>query len=174
MFPPGCRRTTSCGSGSMWGSTGLRWPACVCVGRRFLGQGAGAVYPRRARRLAFPSEHTAELERSAAANALVGVAYDPSRTSPHARNDPLRLPVAIGDESGARRRRLPSAACGRGMSVTCRKRCPRERHRRGGESVHVASSFDVGFSNFEFDGLKPSSTPFSIVLSDHMPAGSTD
>ena len=21
MFPPGCRRTTSCGSGSMWGST---------------------------------------------------------------------------------------------------------------------------------------------------------
>src|SRR5262249_51018687 len=99
------------------------------------------------------------LERSAAANAMIGVAHDPSRTSPHARNDPLGPSVAIGDESGARRRGLPSAACGRGISVTCRRRCPRERSRGCGESNYVASPFDVGFSNFEFDGLELSSTP---------------
>src|SRR5262249_51527609 len=81
------------------------------------------------------------LERSAAANAMIGVADDPGRPSPHPRNDPLRLPVAIGDESGARGRRLPSTARGGGISVTCRQRCPRQRNRRGGESAHLASPF---------------------------------
>jgi hypothetical protein len=118
------------------------------------------------------------LERSAAANAMIGVAYDPSRTSPHARNDPLGLPVAIGDESGARRRRHAGAAGDSGMSVTHPKPRISERSRGCGESDHVASPFHVGFSNFEFDGLTPSSTSTSIVLFDHtwvsMPAGSAD
>src|SRR5262245_65113232 len=74
---------------------------------------------------------------------MIGVADDPSRSSPPPGNDPLRPPVAIGDERGARRRGLPSAACGRGISVTCRDRCPCECHRHGGESDHVASPFDV-------------------------------
>src|SRR5262249_57609813 len=74
----------------------------VRVGRRFLGQGAGFVPSRRPRRLFALSEHTAKLERSAAANAMIGVAYDPSRTSPHAPNDPLPLPLAIVDDTAPR------------------------------------------------------------------------
>jgi hypothetical protein len=53
------------------------------------------------------------------------------------------------------------------MSVTHPKPRISERSRGRGESDHVASPFDVGFSNFEFDGLKPSSTSTSIVLLDH-------
>ncbi len=64
------------------------------------------------------------------------------------------------------------------MSVTHPKPRISERSRGCGESDHVASPFDVGFSNFEFDGLTPSSTSTSIVLLDHtwvgMPAGSAD
>jgi len=110
----------------------------VRVGRRFLGQGAGAVYPRRPRRLAFPGDHTAELERSAAANAMIGVAHNPSRTSPHARNDPLGPSVAIGDEGAAGGRRHAGAAGGGGMSVTHPEPRISERSRGCGESDHVA------------------------------------
>jgi len=51
------------------------------------------------------------LQRSAAANAVIGVAHHPGRSSSCARDDPVRHFVAVGDESGARRR-LPCAACG--------------------------------------------------------------
>src|SRR5215475_15125626 len=74
---------------------------------------------------------------------MIGMAYDPGRTSPPPWHDPLRLPVAIGDERGARARRLPGVAHGGRICVTCRQRCPRERNRRAGESDHVASPFAV-------------------------------
>src|SRR5262249_14660588 len=38
---------------------------------------------------------------------MIGVAHDPSRASPHARNDPLGPSVAIGDEGAAGGRRPP-------------------------------------------------------------------
>ena len=79
------------------------------------------------------------LDRAAAAHAMIGVADHPGRTVAHApRNDSMRHLEAMGDERGARGRRLPRAAWGRGVPVTCGRR-PRQCNRRCGESDHVAS-----------------------------------
>jgi len=80
------------------------------------------------------------LERSAAANAVIGVAHDPGRSSSHARDDPVRHLVTVGDESGAVRR----LACGtsrRGICLRCRHCRTPERNRRASESHHVPPSF---------------------------------
>src|SRR5262249_61750528 len=92
----------------------------------------------------------APLERSAAANAVIGMAHDPGRTLPHARNDSLRHLVAMGDEGGACRTYRLSAARGSDLGVTCRKQRPRERHGRAGQSDHLAP-----LQTFEFKRIPP-------------------
>src|SRR5262245_25858236 len=79
------------------------------------------------------------LERSAAADAMIGMAHHPGGASPQPRHESIRHLVTMGDESGASSRRLPGVACHRGVSVACRKRCPRERDEHAGKSHHVAS-----------------------------------
>src|SRR5258707_11699439 len=79
------------------------------------------------------------LQRSAAANAVIGVAHHPGRSSSCARDDPVRPFVTVCDESGARRR-LPCAACRGGIRVSCPNRPTPQRNRRPSESHHVPSS----------------------------------
>src|SRR5262249_4497107 len=104
-----------------------------------------------------------ELEKPPAANAVIGVAYDPGRTSPHPRNNPLRHLIAIGNESTRRWRHAQAAGNG-GMSVIHPKPCTSERSRSRREPEHACLPSTLNFPNVEFDGLEP---PTSIVLSNH-------
>src|SRR5262249_4569090 len=113
-----------------------------------------------------------ELEKPPAANAVIGVAYDPGRTSPHPRNNPLRHLIAIGNESTRRWRHAQAAGNG-GMSVIHPKPCTSERSRSRREPEHAClpSTLNFRMSSSTVSSHQPR---LFCLITPGRPAGSAD